>query len=146
MMQPPGNMPGRPLPSGGAFATSEVLPLMAEASRRLNDTRDERKRLRDAAAEAKALAKKTRADLIVNLRVWGLEDLGIAPIKTSAERQEWADADADVQAAELAADLAQTAAMNAGDALDHAEEYFRSLAGMLAIERDEMKFERGAPQ
>lgn len=134
------------LPQSGAFAMSEVLPLMQRASHELTRLRDERKRLRDAAAEAKALAKKTRADLIVNLRVWGNDGTNGAPIKTSAERNEWADADADVQRTELLADLAQAAAINAGDALDHAEEYFSSLQGMLAIERDEMKAERQIPQ
>lgn len=144
MMQPPGPPPGG-LPQSGAFAMSEVLPLMQRASHELTRLRGERKLARDRAAEAKALAKKTRADLIVHLRVWGNEATGDIPIKTSAERNEWADADANVQQTELEADLAQAAAINAGDALDHAEEYFSSLQGMLAIERDEMKAERGIP-
>lgn len=146
-MEMPGGArpPARPsLPQGGVFATSEVLPIMQQASRQLNELREERHRLRDVAAEAKALAKKTRADLIVTLRVWGNESTGV-PIKTSAERNEWADADAEVQRTELAADLAQAAAINAGDALTHAQEFFSSLQGMLAIERDEMKAERGGP-
>lgn len=133
------------VPMRGVFATSEVLPLMQQASAEMTRLRNERKQLRDAAANAKAEAKRIRANLIVNLRVWGNEDIGGVPIKTSAERNEWADADSEVQAAELQADLAQTAAMHAGDALDHAEEYFRSLSGMLAIERDENRAERGAP-
>lgn len=145
MMPPPGGQLPGGLPRSGAFATSEVLPLMTEASHKLTELRDERKRLRDLAAQAKALAKKTRADLIVELRVFGNAETGGYEIKTSAERNEWADADADVQATELAADLAQTAAMNAADALEDAQSYFASLQGMLAIERDEMKAERGIP-
>jgi len=140
----PGDFAGPPLPQMGSFATSEVLPLIAQAARELNYAREDRKRLRDLAAEAKAHAKRTRANLIVTLRVWGNDSTGAA-IKTSAERQEWADADANVQQAELDADLAQTLAMNAGDALKHAEDYFSALSGMLAIERDELKAQRGAP-
>jgi len=139
-LTPPPGMPR--LPGGGVFAVSEVLPIMAAASRELEQRRQERKRLRDEAAEAKALARKTRANLIVHLRVWGNEGTGGIPIKTSAERQEWADADPEVQRTELAADLAQTAAINAGDALEDAQAYFSSLSTMLATERDSMKAER----
>lgn len=132
------------LPTAGAFATSEVLPMMANASRHLAQARANWRELRDTAATAKAAAKATRANLIVHLRVWGNEAIG-QPIKTSAERNEWADADAAVQQAELDADLAQSAAMDARAALEHAEDYFKSLTTMLGIERDEMKAERGAP-
>lgn len=142
-----GGPPARPIvPQRGAFAMSEVLPLMKDASLKLAEARQERKELRDRAALAKAAAKAVRANLIVHLRVWGNGGTGGVPIKTSAERNEWADADADVQQAELDADLAQAAAINAGDALKHAEEYFSSLQGMLAIERDEWKAERSIPR
>lgn len=143
--QPPPGMPPMPgggLPRGGVFAVSEVLPIMAAASRQLEHLRAERKRLRDEAAEARALARKTRANLIVELRVWGNEGSSGLPITTSVERNEWADADPDVQRTELAADLAQTAAMNAGDALTDAQAYFSSLSTMLATERDSMRAER----
>lgn len=137
-----GMSPGSAVPSGGVFAISEVLPLQAQASRVLNERRQTWRELRDAAAEAKALAKKTRADLVVYLRVWGVEATGGVPMKTSVERQEWADASEEVQQAELEADLAQSAAMDARAALDHAEEYFKSLTTMLGIERDTFKAER----
>jgi hypothetical protein len=140
----PGNIPGA-MPTRGVFATSEVLPLMREASHKLADARAEHKRLRDEAAHRKADAKRIRANLMVNLRVWGNEATGDMPMKTSVERNEWADADANVQQAELAADLAQSAAMDSRAALDAAEAFFSSLQGMLAIERDENRAERGAP-
>lgn len=138
----PGSPGAAPVPQGGVFALSSVLPLMSQASAQLNEKRTEWKRLRDAAAHAKSEAKRTRANLIVQLRVWGTQETGSEPIKTSAERNEFADADPDVQAAELAADLAQSAAMDARAALDHVEEYFGSLRSMLAIERDEWNQER----
>lgn len=129
------------LPQRGTFATSEVLPLIQRATGEVTRLREEWRALRDAAAEAKSLAKVTRANLIVNLRVWGNEGTGGIAIKTSAERNEWADADPEVQRTELAADLAQTAAMNARAAYDTAEEYFQSLRSMLAMERDDNKRE-----
>lgn len=133
------------IPQRGVFATSEVLPMMRDASRLLTEKRDEWRKLRDAAAEAKALAKKTRADLLIYLRVWGNEQTGHIEIKTAVERNEWADADAEVQKTELAADLAQSAAMDARAALDQAEAEFSALSGMLAIERDENKREYAGP-
>lgn len=142
----PGTQPGPLVPRGGSFAVSEVLPLIAAASHQLNTLREERHAARERAAEAKANARRIRANLIVNLRVWGIEVEGIPPIKTSAERNEWADADANVQQAELEADLAQAAAINAGDALDDAQSYFETLRSMLAIERDDLNTERGAPR
>jgi len=96
--------------------------------------------------EAKAKARKVRADLIVYLRVWGTEETGGLPIKTSAERNEWADADADVQQAELEADLAQTVQMSSRAAWEEAQAYFGTLQTMLGMERDEFKFERGGPR
>lgn len=145
MVVPGGQQPpGLHVPQRGAFATSEVLPLVQQASGQLRRARDEWRAARDAASNAKALAKKTRADLIVTLRTWGNDVTG-EPIKTSAERNEWADADADVQQRELEADLAQTVAMTAGAALKQAEEEFGMLRSALGIERDEMAAERGGP-
>ena len=72
------------------------------------DARAEWQRLRIEANNAKAVAKQTRANLVVRLRVFGNDGTGGIPIKTSAERLEWADADPEVQQAELNADLAQT--------------------------------------
>ena len=145
-MPPPGAhaAPGG-VPVGGVFAISEVLPLMRDASRQLDAARIRWRDARDAAAQAKADAKRTRANLIVQLRVWGNEGTGGLPIKTSAERQEWADADQAVQQSELAADLAQTNAMNERAVLDAAEEHFRALTGMLAIERDQLKRDADGP-
>lgn len=146
MMPPPGarQAPGG-VPSGGVFAISEVLPLMRDASRQLDLARERWKAARDDAAQSKADAKRTRANLIVQLRVWGNEGNGGRPITTSVERQEWADADESVQAAELAADLAQSNAMNERAVLDAAEEHFRALTGMLAIERDQLKRDADGP-
>lgn len=127
------------VPTQGAFATSEVLPKIAHASRELTRLQDEWRTLRDQAAQDKSAAKALRANLIVTLRVWGNEGTSGLPIKTSAERNEWADADSDVQATELKADLAQTAAMHARSQLDAAQDYFSALQSMLAIERDELK-------
>lgn len=140
---PPGYQPGAgaPVPRGGVFAMSEVLPLISAASRRLDDLRDEREQKRTQASEAKALARKLRADLIIRLRVWGSPETGNVPIKTSAERQEWADADPEVQQAELDADLAQTVAMAAGDAHADAQRYFDTLQTMLATERDQLRMD-----
>lgn len=144
MQQAPGIQSGA-LPRSGSFAVSEVLPLIQQASHRLETLRYDWKRLRDEAAEAKALAKKTRANLIVYLRIWGTERTGSNPMKTSVERNEFADADPDVQHAELAADLAQSAAMDARAGLDHAEEYFGTLRSMLGIERDDLQGQRHSP-
>lgn len=129
------------LPQQGAFAISEVLPIMQHHAAELRRLRDERKRLRDAAAQAKANARRVRANLVAYLRTFGNDVTG-APIKTSAERQEWADADAEVQQAELDADLAQAAAINAGDALADQQAIFATLQTMLGVERDVLKAER----
>lgn len=133
--------PPVPLPHQGAFAISEVLPIMQHHAAELRRLRGERKRLRDEAAVAKANARRVRANLVAYLRTFGNDVTG-APIKTSAERQEWADADADVQQAELDADLAQAAAINAGDALADQQAIFATLQTMLGVERDMMKAER----
>lgn len=137
---PQGAPGGVPLPQRGVFATSEVLPLLRQAADRMNELGAEWKRLREAADAAKAEAKRKRANLIVELRTWGNDVTG-QPIKTSAERQEWADADGDVQQAELEADLAQTVQMTAREAYHDAQGYFDVLRSMLAVERDEMKRE-----
>ena len=79
----------------------------------------------------------------MTLRVWGNEGSDGLPIKTSVERNEWADADANVQQAELDADLAQTLAMVAASAWQEANAYFGTLQTMLGMERDQFKFERG---
>lgn len=144
MMTPPERSGG--VPSGGVFAISEVLPLMRDASSQLTQARERWREARDAAAHAKAEAKRTRANLIVHLRVWGNDGTTGMPIKTSAERNEWADADEAVQQSELAADLAQTNAMNERAVLDAAEEHFKALTGMLAIERDQLKRDADGPQ
>lgn len=119
--------------------------MISTAADHMRNQHDEWKRLREEADRAKAKAKKIRADLIVTLRVWGAEDTGNVPIKTSAERNEWADADADVQQAELEADLAQTVQMTAREAYNDAQSQFAVLQSMLAIERDEMKREYTSP-
>lgn len=142
--QAPGTQPGA-LPRSGSFAMSEVLPLIQRASRELTELRNEWRRLRDAAAQAKADAKRIRAGLMVRLRVFGNDDTNGAPMKTAVERGEWADADSNVQNAELAADLAQSASMDARAALDHAEEYFGTLRSMLGIERDDLQGQRQIP-
>lgn len=130
------------LPRSGVFAVSEVLPLLAAASRRMNELGDDWRKLRLAADEAKAKAKRVRADLIVELRTWGNDVTG-QPIKTSAERNEWADADADVQQAELEADLAQTVQMHAREVYHDAQGYFETLRQLASVERDEWKREHG---
>lgn len=140
MVVPPAPPPGGP-PSRGVFAVSEVLPKMREASARMDRTREAWLEARTTANESKARAKKVRADLIVTLRAFGNDTTGV-PIKTSAERQEWADADPDVQQAELEADLAQTIAMTAAAAFDQAKEEFGVLRTMLGIERDQFEAER----
>lgn len=146
MPPPPGaSTPGGvALPQRGVFATSEIIPMLKEASSVMNELGAEWKRLRQEADDKKARAKRVRANLIVELRTWGNEVTG-QPIKTSAERQEWADADADVQQAELEADLAQTVQMAAREAYHDAQGYFETLRNLLAIERDEWKREHGGP-
>lgn len=140
---PPGYGQGAaPLPRSGVFSTSEVLPLLAQASRRMDDLGNEWRRLRTIADEKRAHAKAVRANLIVELRTWGNDVTG-QPIKTSAERNEWADADAEVQQAELEADLAQTVQMAAREAYHDAQGYFETLRSLSAIERDEWKRAHG---
>ena len=147
MAPPPGaQRPGGLVPQRGAFAMSEVLPIIQQASTEMRARREAWLEAREARDRAKALAKKTRADCIINLRVWGTEETGGVPIKTSAERNEWADADAEVQQAELEADLAQTVAMAAHAAWQEASAYFGTLQTMLGMERDEFKHERGEHQ
>lgn len=131
-----------PPPQRGAFAVSEVLPKMRDASMKMDRTRTEWQVAREASNQAKAHAKKVRADLIVRLRAFGNQTTGV-PIKTSAERQEWADADPTVQQAELDADLAQTLAMVAHAAFEQAVEEFGVLRTMLGMERDQFAAERG---
>lgn len=140
MAPPPGaSAPGGvALPQRGVFATSEIVPMLQQASQQMRELGAEWHRLREEADEKKAYAKSVRANLIVALRTWGNDVTG-QPIKTSAERQEWADADADVQQAELDADLAQTVQMTAREAYKDAQGYFETLRTMLGIERDELK-------
>jgi len=146
---PPPGFPQQPgklqMPQRGAFALSETVPLIQQYATAMRDAREEWQRLRLEANEKKARAKKVRADLIVQLRVFGAEMTGNTPIKTSAERNEWADADADVQQAELDADLAQTVQMSAREAYEEAARVFDTLRSMLGIERDDMKREHGGP-
>ena len=56
---------------------------------------------------------------------------------------EWADADAAVQSAELAADLAQTVQMAAREVYHDAQGYYETLRQMASVERDEWKREHG---
>lgn len=130
------------MPQRGVFAMSETLPIIQNHLAAMNTARDEWLRLRVAANEAKAHAKQTRANLIVRLRVFGNDGTGGIPIKTSAERNEWADADPGVQQAELDADLAQTVQMAAREAYDDAQAAFDTLRSMLGMERDDLA--RGA--
>lgn len=134
---------GGALPVRGAFATSEVLPLLKVASETMRRLGDEWRGLRENADRLKAEAKRVRANLIVELRVFGNDGTNGVPIKTSAERNEWADADAAVQAAELAADLAQTVQMAAREAYHDAQGYYETLRQMASVERDEWKREHG---
>jgi len=144
MAPPPGaSTPGGvALPQRGVFATSEIIPMLQQASRVMHELGADWRRLREEADEKKAAAKRVRANLIVDLRTWGNEVTG-QPIKTSAERNEWADADANVQQAELEADLAQTVQMAAREAYKDAQGYFETLRNLMSIERDEMKREHG---
>lgn len=136
---------GVALPQRGVFATSEVLPLLREAAERMHELGTDWKRLREEADAKKARAKRLRANVIVELRTWG-NDITGQPVKTSAERNEWADADGEVQQAELEADLAQTVQMHAREVYSDAQGYFDVLRQMLAVERDEQKREYGGGQ
>lgn len=132
------------MPRRGVFAMSETLPIIQKHLALMDDARAEWQRLRIEANNAKAVAKQTRANLVVRLRVFGNDGTGGIPIKTSAERQEWADADPEVQQAELNADLAQTVQMAAREAYDDAQAAFDTLRSMLGMERDDLKRERGS--
>lgn len=137
--------PAQFIPQRGAFATSEVLPLIQQASLAVDEARQEWTKLREAANRAEAHAKKTRADFLIKLRVFGNVELGGIPIKTSAERNEWANADSDVQQAELEAALAQTVQMSAKEAHELAQSKFDALRSALSMEKDMMSREWNGP-
>lgn len=139
----PGTRPGPPpaMPGGGVFAVSEVVPIIVDAHAEAERLRAAWGELREAADRARAESKRVRANLIVRLRVFGNDDVA-EPIKTSAERQEWASADPGVQRAELAADLADTAAANAREAYQLARSRFDMLRTALGMERDSFGAER----
>lgn len=140
MSMVPSGPPAPPsLPGGGVFAASEVVPLLAAAKREVDSRIAEWQRLREDANEKKARAKKVRADYLVSLRVWGILETGGIPIKTAVERNEWADANPDIQQAELEADLAQTVQMAAKESLDIAASHYETLRQALAVERDDLK-------
>lgn len=134
---------GLPLPQRGVFAAMEILPLIQSAAVEMRRLNAEWKALRVEADEKKATAKRTRANLVARLRVMGTEQTGNIPIRTSAERQEWADADADVQRAELEADLAQTVQMAAREAYHDAQSYYETVRQLMSVERDDLKREHG---
>lgn len=142
---PPPPVGGGVMPQRGVFATSEIVPMISSAAAEMRRRHDAWLDLRRTADEARAYAKKVRADLIVTLRVFGNEGTASMPIKTSAERNEWANADGAVQQAELDADLAQTVQMAAREAYNDAQGQFAVLQSLLAIERDEMKREHAGP-
>lgn len=151
-MQPPPGFPGQgvegrgmSVPQRGAFAISEAWPMIQQAAARMEDARAEWLKLRREADEKKANAKKVRADLIVQLRVFGNDATGGQAIKTSAERNEWANADGDVQHAELEADLAQTVQMAAREAYDDLQGQFDALRSALSMEKEMMSREYGGP-
>lgn len=138
----PGIQPGAaPVPQGGVFAISEVLPLIQRAAADLADKRQAWVDARNAKDEAHAAARKTRADLMVTLRILGNDETG-KPIRTAVERNEWADADPAVQAAELGRDVAQTTAMAAYEAYQDAQASFSLLQSYLGMERDQLRSER----
>jgi len=128
------------LPTQGQFAVSQVLPLMRQTITECDARRAEWRRLADLAAEAKAQAKKIRADTMIQLRLFGAP-AGGGPIKTNAERNEWADGNLDVQAAEQAADLAAVEARAARESYEDAQRFYTSLMTLAAMERDEWKRE-----
>lgn len=137
-----GPVPTVTLPTGGVFAQSEVMVSIRQAAQEMQRTRAEWIERRSAKDHAKAHARKTRADLMVRLRVFGNEATDDAPMRTAVERNEWADADADVQRAELDMDLAQSLAMTAYEAYQDAQALFGTLQGILGIERDDLKMTR----
>ncbi len=136
--RPPAAGLGGRVPSRGAFASSEVIPLVQAAARRKAEAHTEYSAAAERAATAKATARKVRADLIVRLRVFGNDDVGV-PIKTSVERNEWADADPSVQSAEREADLAAILARSARMAWEDADSEFQVLRTLLGMERDAAK-------
>lgn len=138
----PGIQPGAaPVPQGGVFAISEVMPFIQRAAAELADKREAWKGARDAKDAAHARARKVRADLMVTLRILGNDATG-APIRTAVERNEWADADPTVQQAELDRDVAQTAAMASYEAYQDAQASFSLLQSYLGMERDSLRSER----
>lgn len=158
-LQPPAAFPGQEiaaqgqggagefrLPQRGSFSISETLPMLQEWRVKMDEARKVWEIARNEANEKKALAKKTRADLIIKLRVLGNESTGNIAIKTSAERNEWADADPDVQATELAADLAQTTQMVAREAYEEVTKIFETVRSLLTVEREDLKRGYGTQQ
>lgn len=139
------NAPGW-TPTRGAFATSEVLPELGRIVAERNRLQREWLAAKTEAVNKAAEAKRLRANLIVNLRVWGTELTGGVAIKTSAERQEWADADADWQQLDLEASLAAAVATATRMAYDTADEHMQALRSALGMERDENKWQQGAPR
>lgn len=128
--------------SRGPLGVSTTLPMLKTVVEERRLLEAEFLDLASQAARARSLHKSTRANLITTLRVFGNEGTGGMAIKTSAERNEWADADADVQAAELAADLLderKRAAKMAWDTLDHA---MRALNSAFVMERAELEQNR----
>ena len=151
---PPPGFPGQQqapgvianLPTRGAFAMSETLPLVQEWAQKMNRARDAWEAARIAANEARAEAKKIRANEVIKLRVFGNDGTGGIQIKSSAERNEWADADPDVQRAELDADLKQTIQMVAKEAYEEAARVFDTIRSMMAVEREDMNREWHKPR
>lgn len=136
---------GMNIPQRGAFALSEVLPQLQQASALMDEARAEWTSRREEANRAEAHSKKTRADFLIKLRVFGNDALGGIPIKTAAERKEWADADSAVQQAELEADLAQTVQMSAKEAYESAKSKFEALRSALSMEKELMSREWSGP-
>lgn len=134
------------LPTRGSFAASEVLPMIQRAAAEMHARGGEWRRLREEADQKRAEAKRIRAGMILTLRVWGAEQTGNIPIKTSAERVEWANGDPAVQQADLEADLAQTVSMYARENYNDAQSFFNTLQSLQAIERDDLRREYVGPQ
>lgn len=144
---PPGFPEGRGMavPQRGAFALSEAWPMIQQASAAMEEARQEWVRLRIEADEKKAHASKLRADFMIRIRVFGNPETGQVPIKTDVERRMWANADPDIQQAELEADLAQTVQMAAREAYDDRQAQFDALRSALSMERDLMSREWNGP-
>lgn len=88
-----------------AAALSTVLPRLQYVVAQRKELEDDYERVAREAAEANAEHKRVRANLITTLRVFGNTSTGGEAIRTSSERNEWADSDSDVQRLQLAADL-----------------------------------------